>query len=52
MEPISQSIMIVGILALVQPWNMFLHSYGATVTLIGFAGFVIFSHIKPGPEEG
>lgn len=51
LEPISEVIMIVGILALVQPWNMFLHVYGVTITLAGFVGFVVFSHIKPSPGE-
>jgi hypothetical protein len=50
-EPISQWIMIGGIISVVQPWNQFLHLYGITITLIGLVGFMVFSHIKPGPEE-
>jgi len=50
-EPASQWIMIIGIVCLLQPWNAFLHSYGITITLVGLAGFIVFSHIKPGPEE-
>jgi hypothetical protein len=51
LEPASMWIMIIGILALCQPWNEFLHRYGVTITLIGLAGFIVFSHIKPGPAE-
>jgi hypothetical protein len=51
LEPLSQWIMIIGIVALVQPWNLFLHRYGTLIILIGLVGFLIFSHIKPGPDE-
>ena len=47
-EPASQWIMILGIVCLLQPWNLLLHRYGVTITLIGLAGFIVFSHIKPG----
>jgi hypothetical protein len=50
-EPASQWLMIIGIVFLLQPWNLFLHRYGVTIILIGLAGFIIFSHIKPGDEE-
>jgi hypothetical protein len=50
-EPAAQWIMILGIVCLLQPWNLLLHRYGVTITLIGLAGFIVFSHIKPGPEE-
>ena len=50
-EPASQWIMVVGIISLLQPWNLFLHQYGITITLIGLVGFTIFSHIKPGPAD-
>jgi hypothetical protein len=50
-EPVSQWTMIIGIVCLLQPWNLLLHRYGVTITLIGLAGFIVFSHIKPGPEE-
>ena len=49
-EPISQWIMILGILALLQPWSLFLHAYGVTIILVGLVGFLIFSHIKPPPR--
>jgi hypothetical protein len=47
LEPISQWVMIVGIIALCQPWIEVLHRYGVTVILIGLIGFSIFSKIKP-----
>lgn len=50
LAPGSQTLMILGIAALCQPWNLFLHRYGVTITLIGLAGFIITSHIGPEPE--
>jgi ABC-type multidrug transport system fused ATPase/permease subunit len=46
-EPAAQWIMIVGIICLMQPWNLFLHRYGVTIILVGLVGFIVFSHIKP-----
>ncbi|MGH6926649.1 MAG: hypothetical protein ACRED5_23220 [Propylenella sp.] len=51
LEPLSMWTMIVGIVALCQPWNLFLHRYGVTIILVGLVGFIVFSHIKPGPAE-
>ena len=51
LEPASQWIMIAGIIALMQPWVFFLHKYGVTITLVGLVGFIVFSHIKPDPED-
>jgi len=51
LEPISMWTMVAGIVALSQPWIEVLHRYGVTIILIGLAGFIIFSHIKPGPAE-
>ena len=45
LEPLAQFLMIFGIIALCQPWNMFLHQYGLTITLIGLVGFNITSKI-------
>jgi hypothetical protein len=46
-EPGTQLLMIFGIIALCQPWNLFLHRYGLTITLIGLVGFMIASKIPP-----
>ncbi len=51
LEPISQWLMILGIVALCQPWSLVLHSYSVTIILVGLVGFLVFSKIKPGPEE-
>ena len=44
-EPGAQILMIFGIIALCQPWNLFLHRYGVTLTLIGLVGFMITTKI-------
>jgi len=51
LEPVSQWIMVAGIVALVQPWVEVLHQYGVTITLAGLVGFILFSHIRPGPGD-
>ncbi len=52
LEAIAQWVMVAGILALVQPWNLLLHLYGVTIILIGLAAFMVFSHVpSPEPEE-
>jgi hypothetical protein len=47
LEPTSMWIMIAGIVALCQPWVLYLHRYGVTVIIVGLVGFIIFSHIRP-----
>ncbi len=49
LEPGSQWVMALGVVALCQPWNLFLHRYGVTIILIGLIGFNIFTRIKPVP---
>jgi hypothetical protein len=51
LEPASIWIMILGIVALCQPLNLTLHSYGVTIILIGLVGFNIFSKIKPAASQ-
>jgi hypothetical protein len=51
LEPASQWVMVIGIVALCQPWNADLHSYGVTIILIGLIGFNVFSKIKPDPKR-
>jgi hypothetical protein len=46
LEMLSMLVMIFGVIALCQPWNLFLHSYGATIILLGLIMFNIFSRIK------
>jgi hypothetical protein len=54
LAPGAQTLMILGIVALCQPWSLFLHRYGVTVTLIGLVAFMITSKISPEaePREG
>ena len=52
LEPLSQTLMILGIVALCQPWSEFLHRYGVTIILVGLVGFMIFSKIKPPRDKG
>ena len=47
LEPGAQILMILGIIALCQPWNLFLHRYGLTMTLIGLVAFMVTSKIPP-----
>jgi hypothetical protein len=42
--------MIFGIISLCQPWNLFLHQYGMTMTLVGLIAFLVTSKIAPDPE--
>jgi hypothetical protein len=52
LEALAQWAMVIGIVALVQPWNLLLHRYGVTIILIGLALFMVFSHVpSPEPEE-
>ncbi|APO79526.1 hypothetical protein AM571_PC01795 (plasmid) [Rhizobium etli 8C-3] len=45
LEPGSQYLMIFGIIALCQPWNLLLHRYGMTMTLIGLIAFMVTTKI-------
>jgi hypothetical protein len=45
LEPGSQLLMILGIIALCQPWNFFLHRYGLTMTLVGLIAFMVTTKI-------
>lgn len=47
LHPGMQSLMIFGIVALCQPWNLFLHRYGLTMIIIGLIGFMITGKIAP-----
>ncbi|MEI9417483.1 hypothetical protein [Mesorhizobium sp. Cs1321R2N1] len=52
LEPGSQILMVLGIVALCQPWNMLLHAYGLTIILVGLIGFNITSKIAPEEQAG
>ena len=48
-EMVFQWVMVIGIVALLQPWSLFLHRYSVTVILIGLVGFSIFIKIPSRP---
>ncbi len=50
LEPLSMWVMVLGIVALCQPWIEIVHRYGVTIILAGLVGFIVFSHIKPDLE--
>ncbi len=50
LAPAAQSLMIFGIISLCQPWSLFLHKYGVTLTLVGLITFMITSKIAPDAE--
>ena len=50
LEPGTMILMVFGIVALCQPWNLLLHRYGLTIILVGLVGFLIASHV-PAPEK-
>lgn len=47
LHPACEILMILGIVALCQPWNFFLHRYGVAIILVGLVGFMITSKIPP-----
>lgn len=47
--PVAQTVMILGIVALCQPWVEVLHRYGMTIIIIGLVSFMITTKI-PAPE--
>ncbi len=40
LQRIAEIVMVLGIVALCQPWNLFLHRYGVTIILIGLVTFL------------
>jgi len=36
----GEIVMVLGIVALCQPWNLFLHRYGVTIILVGLLTFM------------
>lgn len=51
LEPTMMVVMVAGIVALCQPWNLFLHRYGLTIIILGLIGFIIVSHMGPGAAQ-
>jgi hypothetical protein len=40
LQSIAEIVMVLGIVALCQPWNLFLHRYGVTIILVGLVTFL------------
>ncbi|WP_274628780.1 hypothetical protein [Arvimicrobium flavum] len=41
LQRVAEIVMVLGIVALCQPWNFFLHRYGLTIILIGLVTFLL-----------
>lgn len=41
LQRISEIVMVLGIVALCQPWSLFLHQYGLTVVIVGLVTFML-----------
>lgn len=49
----GEIVMVLGIVALCQPWNLFLHRYGLTIIIAGLLTFMFTGWFgKPGVETG
>ena len=40
LQRIAELVMVLGIIFLCQPWNLFLHRYGLTVIIVGLLTFM------------
>ncbi len=40
LQRIGEIVMVLGIIALCQPWNHFLHRYGLTIIIVGLLTFM------------
>lgn len=40
LQRIAEVVMVLGIIALCQPWNLFLHRYGLTIIIVGLLTFM------------
>lgn len=47
LAPGSELLMILGIIALCQPWNLFFHRYGTAMIIVGLISFMITTKIAP-----
>jgi hypothetical protein len=51
LTPVSMLIIGLGIVALCQPWVLYLHQKGFLITAVGLILFIVFSHFKPPVEQ-
>jgi hypothetical protein len=57
LESASMAAMMLGIVALCQPWSLLLHQYSVAIIIAGLVAFNVFSRIKTpdgveAPEPG
>ena len=52
LEFASMALMMLGIVALCQPWVEVLHRYSMLMIIIGLLAFNVFSRITPPPAVG
>jgi hypothetical protein len=52
LESASMALMMLGIVALCQPWVEVLHRYSMLMIIIGLLAFNVFSRITPPPAVG
>ena len=50
LQRIAEIVMILGIVALCQPWNFFLHRYGLTIIIVGLLTFMFTGWFGSKPE--
>jgi hypothetical protein len=54
LQRIAEVVMVLGIVALCQPWDLFLHRYGVTIILVGLITFMLtnwFGKPEVTPED-
>jgi hypothetical protein len=52
LQRIAEIVMVLGIIALCQPWNLFLHRYGVAIILVGLLTFMFTGWFgKPAAAE-
>jgi hypothetical protein len=49
LESASMALMMLGIVALCQPWVEVLHRYSIALIILGLLAFNVFSRIQPAP---
>jgi hypothetical protein len=47
LEVTAMALMLLGIVALCQPWSEFLHRYSVLTIIVGLVAFNVFSRIAP-----
>jgi hypothetical protein len=52
-QPVAEITMVLGIVALCQPWNLLLHRYGLTIIILGLIAFMLSGWVgkHPSPQE-